>query len=150
MSDIEGIADCGLRIAEWPSGGIWQFDRSLQISPKKLRIANCELVLVPSSAWTYGMLMKVRIANWGIARANPQSEIRIQPILSQSAFRNPQSAFPQRRDFAVRPLATKIANSSRTSFNSPSIELDVAKFASNASSSQYSVSAASFSQIATL
>ena len=47
-------------------------------------------------------------------------------------------------------LATNIANSSRTSFNSPSIELNVAKFASNASSSQYSVSAASFSQIATL
>jgi hypothetical protein len=49
----------------------------------------------------------------------------------------------------VRPLSKNIASSSRTSLSNSSVELDSVNFASSASSSQYSVSAASFSQMAT-
>ena len=53
----------------------------------------------------------------------------------------------QRRDFAVFPLATKIARSSLISVRRGEQLAEGATFDSSKSSSQYSVSAASFSQM---
>jgi hypothetical protein len=53
----------------------------------------------------------------------------------------------QRRDFAVFPLATKIARSSLVSLRKEEQLTEGATADSSKSSSQYSVSAASFSQM---
>ena len=81
-----------------------------------LRIANCGVVLVPSSARNFGMRMEERIANWGIARLDSlpirisKSAIRISESCSRfkrwfqfdpSSIRNSQSAI--RNSMALRP-----------------------------------------------